>query len=84
MPVEFGLSLRNSPDDDRTVHIYERYADWEATMRHMELFGRFAERYLAETDPVGFTLMGSPSDEVKAALSDDPPEYLRPFGGFAR
>jgi quinol monooxygenase YgiN len=71
-------------DDDRVVHIYERYADSAAAMRHMEVFGRFAERYLAETDPLGFTLMGSPTDEVRAALSDDPPLYLRSFGGFAR
>jgi quinol monooxygenase YgiN len=64
--------------------LYERYADSAAALAHVALFAAFAERFGAALDVTRFTVMGSPSDEVRAALSDDPPTYLRPLGGFAR
>jgi hypothetical protein len=67
------------------VHLYERFADSAATLAHLGTFGeKFAGRFLAAVDPTRLTVMGSPSDEAKAALSGFGPTYLGPFGGFAR
>ena len=72
-------------DDGVVVHLYERYADSAATLTHVGTFGeKFAGRFLAAVDPTRFTVMGSPSDEVQAALSGFGPTCLRPFGGFVR
>jgi quinol monooxygenase YgiN len=71
--------------DGGVVLIYERYADSAATVRHLRMFSQqFAERFLAAVEQTRFTVMGTPSDEVRAALSEAAPTYLRPFGGFAR
>ena len=72
-------------DDGSVVHLYERYTDSAAVMTHLRAFGeKFAGRFLAAVDPTRFTVFGSPSDQVKEALSAFGPTYLKPFGGFAR
>ena len=72
-------------DAGEVVHIYERYADSAAVLAHGATFGeKFAERFMAGVDPTGFDIYGTPSDEVKDALSDFSPAYLGVFGGFAR
>ena len=72
-------------DDGGVVLLAERYADSAAALAHLAAFGeRFAGRFLAAVDPTRFTVMGCPSDAVKAALGGFDPAYLRPFGGFVR
>jgi quinol monooxygenase YgiN len=72
-------------DDGTIVHIYERYASSDAVMAHPKNFGaKFAERFLGAVDPTRFTVYGTTSAEVKAALSGFAPTYLGPFGGFLR
>jgi quinol monooxygenase YgiN len=72
-------------DDGSVVHLAERYADSAAILAHLATFGEtFAGRFLASVEPTRFTVMGSPSDEVRAALSGLGPTYLQPFGGFVR
>jgi quinol monooxygenase YgiN len=72
-------------DDAGVVHLYERYADSAATVAHLGTFGEwFAGRFLSAVDPTRFTVMGSPSDEAKSALSAFGPTFLCPLGGFVR
>jgi quinol monooxygenase YgiN len=72
-------------DDGRAVHLHERYVDSVASLEHLGTFSEwFAGRFLAAVDPTRLTVMGSPSDEVKSALSGLAPTFLRPFGGFVR
>jgi quinol monooxygenase YgiN len=72
-------------DDGSAVYLNERYADSAAAATHIGTFvEKFAGRFLAAVDPTRFTVMGSPSDELRAALSGFGPTYLQPFGGFAR
>ncbi|HLF39926.1 MAG TPA: antibiotic biosynthesis monooxygenase family protein [Acidimicrobiia bacterium] len=72
-------------DDNRTVHIYERYADSSAVLAHLGNFGaKFAPQFLGAIRPTRFTVFGSPSDDAKAGLSALAPSFLSPFGGFAR
>jgi quinol monooxygenase YgiN len=71
-------------DDGDVVHFCERYADSAAALAHAGTFGeRFAERFLATVTPTRFTVMGTPTEDVKAALSGLSPTYLQPLGGFA-
>ena len=72
-------------DDEGAVHIYERYADSDATMVHLGGFAeKFAERFFSMVDPTGFYAYGSPSDACRAALTGAGAQFLSPFGGFAR
>ena len=72
-------------DDGGTVHIYERYADSDATLAHLGNFGgRFAERFFSMVDPIGFYAYGTPSDACREALTGAGAQFLTPFGGFAR
>jgi quinol monooxygenase YgiN len=71
--------------DGSVGQIYERYADSAATLIHLHAFGeKFAARLMAAVDPTRFTVLGTPSDDVRGALSGFGPTYLRPVGGFAR
>lgn len=67
------------------VHIYERYSDSEAAMAHIRLFeANFAERFRALMRPERVVLIGSPSDELLAALAALSPQVLQPIAGFHR
>jgi hypothetical protein len=62
-------------DDGGVVHLAERYADSAAALAHLGPFGeRFAGRFLAAADPTRFTVMGTPSDAVKAAVRRSAPQ----------
>jgi quinol monooxygenase YgiN len=72
-------------DDNRVVHIYERYADSEACMVHSRSFGEnFAERFVGAVKPTRLHVYGAPSDDVRGALAPLGPVFVKPFGGFAR
>jgi quinol monooxygenase YgiN len=70
--------------DGTAVHIYERYADDAATIAHLGTFGeKFAARFLDVVQPTGFTVYGSPGDDVRKVLDGFGASYLGDLGGFA-
>ncbi len=72
-------------EDGRSVHIFERYVDSAAALKHIATFGStFATRFLACVKPTRFALYGSPNTEVVKALSAFSPICMRPWGGFTR
>ena len=72
-------------DDGSTAHAYERYENSGAVLTHLANFGeKFAQRLLQAADPTRFVLYGTPSDDVKEALTAFGPSYMRPVAGFAR
>jgi quinol monooxygenase YgiN len=72
-------------EDGGTIHLAERYADSAAALAHLGTFGeKFAGRFLEAVDPTRLMVMGTPSDDVRAAMRGFGPTYLRPFGGFLR
>ena len=72
-------------DDDGTIHVYERYADSEATIVHNRAFAeRGAERFLAAVEPTRFTVYGNPSAAARAVLDGFGATYLDAWGGFSR
>lgn len=72
-------------DDEKSCHLYERYADSAATMVHLGNFGsKFAERFLATLDPVRFVVYGDPSEEVREALAGLGAVHMAQIAGFAK
>lgn len=75
----------NLSEDDKTCHIYERYADSETLVAHLGSFGKnFAERFLSVVTPTRLVVYGDPSDEAREALGGLGPVFMAPIGGFAR
>jgi quinol monooxygenase YgiN len=71
--------------DGKLCHLFERYADSTAAMTHIATFGeKFADRFFEILKPVGFTLYGSPSAEVTAALAGFTPTHMARAAGFSR
>jgi quinol monooxygenase YgiN len=72
-------------DDQGTVHIYEKYADSEATIAHVNGFmQKWAGRFLECVDVTRFVVYGDPSPAARQLLDGFGPTYLGPWGGFSR
>lgn len=72
-------------EDGGAVHIYERYADSDATMVHLGGFGEhFADRFFACVDPTSFSVYGAADERVREAVTPLGAQFLGTFGGFAR
>jgi quinol monooxygenase YgiN len=71
-------------EDQSVCLISERYSDSAAAMIHLQSFGNFAERFLAAATPIRFTVLGSPSDQLRQALAGFNPVYLGFEVGFCR
>jgi quinol monooxygenase YgiN len=82
-PGTFDYEWHLSPDST-TAHIFERYADSAAMLKHVEGFGNFAGRFLSACRVKSFSVYGKPSEEAKAALADLGPVYYAQLGGFSR
>ncbi len=72
-------------EDGGTVHIFEKYADSEAMISHVNGFlEKWAARFLASVDPTRFVVYGDPSPAARELLAGFGPVYLGPWGGFSR
>jgi len=72
-------------EDGGTVHVYEHYADSEATLVHNRAFAkRWAARFLEAVEPTRFTVYGEPNAAARAVLDGLGATYLRRWGGFSR
>jgi quinol monooxygenase YgiN len=72
-------------DDDSTVHIYERFADSDATIAHANSFlEQWVQRYMGCVEVKGFTVYGNPSDAARQAIAPFGGKQLGRWGGFAR
>jgi quinol monooxygenase YgiN len=71
--------------NDDTVCVYERYADSDAAMNHMAIFGeKFGARFMELVSPGRFTVLGAPSQQLVDALTPIGAVVHAPVGGFAR
>jgi quinol monooxygenase YgiN len=75
----------NISDDQKAVDIYERYADANAAMFHVQkTFARFSKEFFALARLTRWVIYGTPSNEFKQATADLHPIYMTPFDGFTR
>lgn len=81
-PGALGYEWSLSADGTR-CHIFEHYANSEATMVHLGNFSdRFAGRFLDILSPTKFVVYGSPDQQVRDALAPFGAIYMQPVGGF--
>jgi quinol monooxygenase YgiN len=72
-------------DDGGTVHIYEKYADSDATVAHMKAFGQnWAARFMGCLDVQRVTVYGNPDEAAQTAIAPMGGKQLSTWGGFAR
>ena len=70
-------------DDESSVVVYERYADFAAAIAHLLQFeARFAPRFSQMADRKRFLVFGRPNAELKALLDRYRAAYLAPLGPF--
>jgi len=74
----------NVGDDQKTVDIFERYADSKAAASHVtdNFRPNFSKEFLALAKVTRFVVYGSPTAELKKILADFHPVYMTPFDGF--
>lgn len=83
-PGTLAYKWHRSPDGG-SCHLFERFADSDATLAHLALFQeRFAPRFFGLFRPVRLTVYGNPSPAVREALAGLRPAYLDIVGGFTR
>lgn len=71
--------------DGKECHIFERYADNEATMIHMANFGaKFAKRFMGALTPTRCVLYGNPDERVQKALKPLGVVLMSAAAGFSR
>jgi quinol monooxygenase YgiN len=71
--------------DEKICHIYERYEDSIATLKHLKTFiEKFSARLMETGDCTSFVVYGEPSQEAKKVLDGFSPVYMAPIGGFIR
>ncbi len=72
-------------DDDKTVHLYEKYADSAATVAHVSGFmEKWASRFMESVEVTRFTVYGNPDDAAKEIIAPFGGKILGTWGGFAR
>jgi quinol monooxygenase YgiN len=71
--------------DNKTLHIFERYADSGAVAAHQEQFNsRFAERFMDVLEMKGMMVYGNPSEPLRAGLEAAGANFMDTLGGFRR
>lgn len=71
--------------DGQTCHIFERYADSEATLVHLEAFGKhFAGRFMSILQPTRMMVYGNPNEAARKALQGVGGVFMTSIGGFSR
>jgi quinol monooxygenase YgiN len=83
-PGALGYQWSLSEEGTRS-HIFEHYANSEATMVHLANFGeKYAGRFLEILSPTRFVVYGTPDQQVREALAAFGARYMQSAGGFTR
>lgn len=72
-------------DDGSTVHGFEKYANSEEMITHVNGFiANWAGRFTSAVDMTGITVYGDPSPAAREILDGWHARYMGPIGGFSR
>jgi len=71
-------------EDQRSLHVYERYTDEDATFTHLGTWAKFSDRFVSFVDITGFTVFTDASPKLREAIAGLNPVYMKPIGGFAK
>jgi len=71
-------------EDQKHVHVVERYEDSTAAAAHLRVFAdRFGAKFSTLVERTKLTVYGNPSDALRGLLDQFGAVYMKPFGGFA-
>jgi quinol monooxygenase YgiN len=71
--------------DSGAVHIFEKYADSDAMLTHVNGFlSKWAARFMESVDITRFVVYGDPSPAAREILDGWRATYMGPWGGFSR
>jgi quinol monooxygenase YgiN len=81
-----ALIYERSISADKTrIIVFERYADADAAIRHLNSFGSlFGARFSAPVTRRSFTVFGAVTDEVQELLAPLGATFARRLAGFVR
>ena|SRR5579864_2326156 len=80
LAYEYSMS-----SDQTTVHVFERYRDSAAVVKHIEqTFGPFAERFMSLVVAKGLVVYGTPNEEARKRLDGLGAACMTIFDGFSR
>lgn len=72
-------------DDGETIHLFEKYANSEAMIDHVNGFmEKWAGWFMACVEPTRFTVYGIPTDAAKNLIAPVRRYVPGALGGFAR
>ncbi|MBS1517521.1 MAG: antibiotic biosynthesis monooxygenase [Bacteroidetes bacterium] len=72
-------------EDGKSCNLFERYSDSEATLKHLDSFGKnFAQRFMSILEIRKFVVYGNPDENVVNALNKIGAKIMKPLGGFNR
>ncbi len=72
-------------EDEAKVHIFEKYADSDAMITHVNGFlQNWAKRFMECVDITRFVVYGDPSPAAREILDGWRARYMGPWGGFSR
>ena len=71
-------------EDNRSLQVYERYKDVQATFAHLGTWSKFAGRFTEIVEITRFSIFTDVTPELKEAVAGLNPVYMKPIGGFAR
>ena len=72
-------------DENRSVHVYERYVDCAAAVAHLKVFGaRYGQEFASLIERRSFTVFGTPTPELKQILDPLGAIYCARLAGFSR
>jgi quinol monooxygenase YgiN len=72
-------------EDESEVHLWEKYADSEATLAHVKRFGeQWARPFTDCLEVTRFRVYAAPEEHVQKLVAGWRPQYFAALGGFAR
>jgi quinol monooxygenase YgiN len=72
-------------DDSHYVDVFERYVDCTAAVAHLLRFEKmYGDRFARTVERRRFTVLGTPTRELKEILDPLGARYVAPLAGFSR
>jgi hypothetical protein len=71
-------------EEQTSCQINKRYGDSAATMRHLQSFGGFAERFMTAVTPLNLVLLGNRNANVREGLAGLNPTDFDMHSRFSR
>ncbi|WP_111707113.1 putative quinol monooxygenase [Lutibacter citreus] len=70
-------------EDGVTIHIYERYKNTDAALKHLETWSKYASLFMEAAEMTSFNVYGNLTPELKQAVGGAS-VLMKTYGGFTK